>query len=446
MNLFAISSLLCAVFCIVLALFSFLAGKGKAYRLLGWFHFAVAIWGTGCYFVAISNSPANSLIGWKIAFLGGLWIAPVFYHLTSVLTDTDRKKIIVASYLQALIFDLLIFTPLFLNSTRPLSNLFYAKITPLLSIAIFIYLILVLCSYFNLFRCHRSKNGLKKYKIKLLLWGFSFGFVSGTVTLLPVFKLDFMGVYLGNIGIFISAAVQAYALLRHKFLDLEEFAEAAHRDKLAAIGTLATSMNHEIRNPLYVIQGLADTYLINYEEGIYSSSDHAVQKANEVLTKTRDQAMRAMDIMKRFAMFAKQDVSKEPEAKPVCIQRVLEDVLPLIRHEMELEKIDLQQNVPTDLAPLRADRRHLEEILFNLIVNACQALKGTSFVIASDQRAGSSARGRIRLWRRSNLNAEIASPLKNTPRNDKKELPKMGRTRLNGCGSKQQVLLTYSAE
>ena len=42
---------------------------------------------------------------------------------------------------------------------------------------------------------------------------------------------------------------------------------------------------------------------------------------------------------------------------------------------MDLEKIEFAQNIPTDLPPLKVDRRHLEEILFNLIVNACQALK-----------------------------------------------------------------------
>ena len=54
---------------------------------------------------------------------------------------------------------------------------------------------------------------------------------------------------------------------------------------------------------------------------------------------------------------------------------MLENILPLVRHELVLDKIQLIQNIPSNLLPIRADRRHIEEILFNLIVNACQAMK-----------------------------------------------------------------------
>ena len=82
-----------------------------------------------------------------------------------------------------------------------------------------------------------------------------------------------------------------------------------------------------------------------------------------------------MDIMKRFAMFAKQSVSQEPTLDRVDLANVMEDIHPLISYEFKLDKIELIKNIPANISPLYVDRRHIEEILFNLIVNACQAMK-----------------------------------------------------------------------
>jgi len=47
-----------------------------------------------------------------------------------------------------------------------------------------------------------------------------------------------------------------------------------------------------------------------------------------------------------------------------------------VNHPLFYHKIKLIQDIPTDLPPIHADHIYLEEILFNLIVNATQALKG----------------------------------------------------------------------
>lgn len=163
-------------------------------------------------------------------------------------------------------------------------------------------------------------------------------------------------------------------MIRHQAFDVDSIAQAAHKDKLAAIGTLATSINHEIRNPLYIVKGLAESHLANMKEGIYSDDKKALAKANEVLSKSVDQAARAMDIMKRFAMFAKQGVSQTAQPEAVQLEDIMSDILPLVSHELELDKIQLIQMIPMGIT-LNVDRRHIEEILFNLIVNACQAMK-----------------------------------------------------------------------
>ena len=94
MNLFALASLLGAVLSLVLAIFSFLAGRTKAYRLLMLFNTAVVFWSVGCFTAGVSTTETSGLFGWKLAHFGGFLIAPFFYHLISVFCDLKRKKII----------------------------------------------------------------------------------------------------------------------------------------------------------------------------------------------------------------------------------------------------------------------------------------------------------------------------------------------------------------
>jgi signal transduction histidine kinase len=82
-----------------------------------------------------------------------------------------------------------------------------------------------------------------------------------------------------------------------------------------------------------------------------------------------------MDIIKRLSMFAKAGIDSEIKFESVKIAAVLEDILPLIRYELAAHNIALTRDIPPNIPDVRADRRYLEEIFFNLIVNACQALR-----------------------------------------------------------------------
>lgn len=88
-----------------------------------------------------------------------------------------------------------------------------------------------------------------------------------------------------------------------------------------------------------------------------------------------EQTNRAIDIMSRFSHFSKQSVRKEPQPEQVNLKEVLDLIVSLVEHELTLDKIDLNFQIPDDCRKLLIDRRHLEEVLFNLLVNACQALK-----------------------------------------------------------------------
>jgi len=186
------------------------------------------------------------------------------------------------------------------------------------------------------------------------------------------------------------------ALIQHGLFNDEELAQAAHRDKLVSIGVLSASINHEIKNPLFIMKGLAESCLDRQKEGVFSNDKKALESANQAFVKTMEQADRAMDIIRRLSLFAKSGIESEIKFESISIAHVLEDILPLVRHELAINQIALNREIPNDLPKVLADRRYLEEIFFNLLVNAAQAIKaagksGAIFIHAADHRQQTAA-------------------------------------------------------
>lgn len=386
MNLFAVTSFLCGVFCLVLSFFAFIAGKNHFYRRITFFYFVVSIWGFGCTLVGISQYPQQALLAWKIAHSGGFFVAPAFFHFVHSICEKKKNFFVRLGYFQAVFFNLFFMaaTPE-TQELRQAFGFFYLNHNALLTAADLFFAFYSILSYVYLYQYVKVTEGYKKKRAQYVSIGCLFGFLGGMMLLLPEFHIDVVPV--GNFGVFISSVILTYVLLRTKVFDLDELVQLAHRDKLAAIGTLATCINHEVRNPLYIIQGTAQTYLERLEENSYASPAEALHKSKEVLTKALEQSSRAMDIVKRFAMFAKQNIDQEFKKENLVFEEVLENVLLLVQYELTAGKISFEKKIAPGLQ-LFCDLRHLEEILFNLIVNACQAIKLSTKERGLEQVAG----------------------------------------------------------
>lgn len=378
MNLFAITSLLCGVFCLVLAVFSSLSGKSTTHKLLALYNIVVSLWGFGCFIAGIAKSSEAALVGWKVADMGGFFIGVIFYHCIIELFSLKRPSIILYfGYLQGIIFNLLdLFTDKVKNKTNLIFGVFHAETTPLLSIATAIYLFFVILSYWELFRLFQSPESSIKFQARVIAFGFCFGFLGGTSVLFTEFNISWL-YPLGNIGIFIYAAIMSYAVLRHNVFDSQALANKVHREKLKIIGTLAASVQHEIKNPLYVIQNISEMHLANLDEGNYETKEKAIEKSTEILRKSVDHSKRAMEIMRSFTQFAKKNVSEEPQLEPVQLSELLDGLMPIMNAELSMNRVNFVRNFPNELSPFQMDRRHAEEVFFNLIANSCQAFKAS---------------------------------------------------------------------
>ncbi|MBI2095590.1 MAG: GAF domain-containing protein [Candidatus Omnitrophica bacterium] len=189
-------------------------------------------------------------------------------------------------------------------------------------------------------------------------------------------------------------------------------AEAAQKEKMAVIGTLAAGINHEICNPLGIARGQCELFLLNVRDGFYKgrSKEEILKLAEAVMSKAIKETDRATAITKRLSSFAKP--STHTEIEEVVVETEVEEVLALIGHDLKLNNIDLTKDFPRHFPPILADRKQVQEIFFNIIRNAAQAIDkkqgkivvsgfsegGTSVIRISDNGCGISADGMEQIY------------------------------------------------
>lgn len=163
-------------------------------------------------------------------------------------------------------------------------------------------------------------------------------------------------------------------------------AEAAQREKMAVIGTLSAGINHEICNPLGIARGQCEAFLLNLKDGLYKSktNEELIEKAKEIMAKVIKETDRATAITKKLSGFAK---PSKGEAEIVRIDKELDEVFGLVGYELKLEKIEFCKDIQMDIPDLFVDKKQFQEILFNLIRNAGQAIgeKGRITITAKEE-------------------------------------------------------------
>ncbi len=305
--------------------------------------------------------------------VGGLTGVSWLHFCLVLVEDRDRhRKFVVLCYALSIVFSAFAFTPWFVPEVIPTAGFaHYTRTGIILDLYMILFFACVLLGFIKLIRGIFHFTGEKKLQIAGFLFATFIGFLGGLPTILPIYGVVFTQYNIFLIPIY--PFVMFYVMIRQRLIDVEQITQAFQKEKLATIGLIAASINHEIKNPLYAAKGFLDNYVELTKEGLKNKDPI------EVAERTRAQIRRALDVITKLNRFARPsadgigDAGQETRAN---IQEALQNVLDLISYEFELDKIHIRNEIPNDLPQIQADQRQLEEILFNLIVNACYAMKG----------------------------------------------------------------------
>jgi len=139
----------------------------------------------------------------------------------------------------------------------------------------------------------------------------------------------------------------------------EQLVQAA---KLSAIGELSASIAHELNNPLTNILGYADLLLRE------CAPDDLRRKDLEVIA---SEARRTQAIARSLLGLARP--ARNVRA-PTDVNELLRQPLGVLRAHLESSGIHVTESYATNLGPVYADEGQLQQVFFNLITNASEAM------------------------------------------------------------------------
>lgn len=142
---------------------------------------------------------------------------------------------------------------------------------------------------------------------------------------------------------------------------------ARQSEKLAALGTLASGIAHEINNPLGIISSRIEVMLLEAE------AEPLPQPLVDDLLTVHKHAERVAKIAQGLLSFSRQSST---EMVTVDLNRVVEDTILLARGQIEKAGIAIEMTLAPALAAVRGNPNALSQVVLNLLTNARDAMPG----------------------------------------------------------------------
>jgi len=142
--------------------------------------------------------------------------------------------------------------------------------------------------------------------------------------------------------------------------------ELAHLSRVASLSALSGSLAHELGQPLGSI-------LSNAQAGQRFMSQDApdLAEVRAILADIVGANRRAVEIIDRLRTMLRRG---EVLLQPVSVQESLDELLRIARSDLIARGISVSNLTTGDIPPAMTDRVQLQQVLLNLIVNACDAM------------------------------------------------------------------------
>ncbi len=168
------------------------------------------------------------------------------------------------------------------------------------------------------------------------------------------------------------ASQLVYAKAEAKAHELEN--QLVRADRLVTVGVMATEIAHEIGTPLGVVRGRAEQVLPMLGDGAGADDLKVVIRQVDQISATIRQLL---DFSRRSPL----------EKRSVSLEMVVERTRELLQLKLEARRLQLDLDLNADLPHLTADPDQLQQVLVNLLLNACDASRSGDRLSISARRA-----------------------------------------------------------
>jgi two-component system NtrC family sensor kinase len=140
------------------------------------------------------------------------------------------------------------------------------------------------------------------------------------------------------------------------------------QERISAVGEIAAGIAHEVGTPLNIISA-------NVEFLLRGKSKNSIEELEAI----REQTSSIANLVRQLLDFSR-DYS--PEFAPVNINNLIEKTVGLLNHQLQKSSIRTELSLANYLPSVDGDASQIQQVLFNLVTNARQALE----VVAASER------------------------------------------------------------
>ncbi len=234
-------------------------------------------------------------------------------------------------------------------------------------------------------KSHTQAKRLRVIAITAILMVFSLGVLLAFVLISHILEpLKRLAVEADREGVSGQSGDEVKALSRsvrgliedvdHTMVELEKSRESLlQAEKMALVGSLAAGTAHSIRNPLTSVK--MRLFSLNRTLGLSDAQEDDFQVISEEI--------RHIDtIVQNFLEFSRPPKLKMQMVSP---SEVVDLAIQLLQHRLSSYDVDVHVERKTRLPEILVDPEQLKEVFVNLVVNACEAMRGGGSIVIREE-------------------------------------------------------------
>lgn len=224
MNFYAVSALINLLTSFLLAIFVLYKNvRGRVNIAFALFAGSASIWSFGYFMWQISNQASTALFWSRMLMAGAIFIPVTYFHFVLAvigLLNKKKRNFLTLSYVLFFLFLLLNFTPYFVSHVEKIYSFnFWPVPGPTYHFFLVIWFLYVIYSSYLLYLKYKTSKGITREQIKYVLSGIVIGFIGGSTNYFLWYKIPIPPV--ANILVSVYVGTTAYAIIRHRFMDIK---------------------------------------------------------------------------------------------------------------------------------------------------------------------------------------------------------------------------------
>ena len=146
----------------------------------------------------------------------------------------------------------------------------------------------------------------------------------------------------------------------------EQRQELAHLTRVAMLGELSGALAHELNQPLTAILSNAQA-----AQRMLAREPIDLIEVGEILRDIAEDDRRAGEVIQRLRAMLRKD---EAKLLPLGVNELVAEVLSFAHSDLITRNVSVTTELAPELPPVYGDRVQLQQVLLNLVLNACEAM------------------------------------------------------------------------